>query len=127
MRLINLRGRLNLISHSQHGRKVLGYRYCTRRGPIGGHMHRRDFITIVGGAAAVWPFEAHARASPKRRLIAWVTGVTQTTSSTSIAGFLKGMRELGYVEGSDFDIVYRFSDGYGDRIAARVRGRTRPS
>jgi putative ABC transport system substrate-binding protein len=79
-------------------------------------MHRRDFITIVGGAAAVWPFEAHAQASPKRRLIAWVTGVTQTTSSTSIAGFLKGMRELGYVEGSDFDIVYRFSDGYGDRI-----------
>jgi putative ABC transport system substrate-binding protein len=79
-------------------------------------MHRRDFITIVGGAAAVWPFEAHTQASPKRRLIAWVTGVTQTTSSTSIAGFLKGMRELGYVEGSDFDIVYRFSDGYGDRI-----------
>jgi len=79
-------------------------------------MHRRDFITIVGGAAAVWPFEAHAQASPKRRLIAWITGVTQTTSSTSIAGFLKGMRELGYVEGSDFDIVYRFSDGYGDRI-----------
>jgi putative ABC transport system substrate-binding protein len=33
-----------------------------------------------------------------------------------MAGFLKGMRELGYVEGSDFDMVYRFSDGYGDRI-----------
>jgi putative tryptophan/tyrosine transport system substrate-binding protein len=79
-------------------------------------MHRREFITTVGGAAAVWSFEAHAQASPKRRLIAWVTGVTQTTSSTSIAGFLKGMRELGYVEGRDFDIVYRFSDGYGDRI-----------
>src|SRR6266849_3097335 len=79
-------------------------------------MHRRDFITIVGGVAAVWPFEALAQASPKRRVIAWITGVTQTTSSTSMAGFLKGMRELGYVEGSDFDIVYRFSDGYGDRI-----------
>jgi len=79
-------------------------------------MHRRDFITIVGGAAAVWPFEAYAQASPKRRVIAWITGVTQTTSSTSMAGFLKGMRELGYVEGSDFDMVYRFSDGYGDRI-----------
>jgi putative tryptophan/tyrosine transport system substrate-binding protein len=79
-------------------------------------MHRRDFITIVGGAAAVWPFELIAQASPKRRVIAWITGVTQTTSSTSMAGFLKGMRELGYVEGSDFDMVYRFSDGYGDRI-----------
>jgi putative ABC transport system substrate-binding protein len=79
-------------------------------------MHRRDFITIVGGVAAVCPFEALAQASPKRRVIAWITGVTQTTSSTSMAGFLKGMRELGYVEGSDFDMVYRFSDGYGDRI-----------
>jgi hypothetical protein len=56
-------------------------------------MHRRDFITIVGGVAAVCPFEALAQASPKRRVIAWITGVTQTTSSTSMAGFLKGMRE----------------------------------
>jgi putative tryptophan/tyrosine transport system substrate-binding protein len=79
-------------------------------------MRRRDFITLLGGAAVAWPLAARARSSPKRRLIAWIAGVTQTTSSPSIASFLKGMRELGHVEGSDFDMLYRFSDGYGDRL-----------
>jgi putative tryptophan/tyrosine transport system substrate-binding protein len=49
-------------------------------------------------------------------LLVWFSGITQTGSSPSIAAFLKGMRELGYLEGSDFDLLYRFSDGYADRI-----------
>ena len=79
-------------------------------------MRRREFITLLGAAVAAWPLAALAQSSPKRRLIAWITGVTQTTSSPNLASFLKGMRELGHVEGSDFDMLYRFSDGYGDRL-----------
>jgi putative ABC transport system substrate-binding protein len=79
-------------------------------------MRRREFIRLIGGVAATWPLAALAQSSPKRRLIAWIAGVTQRTSSPNIASFLKGMRELGHVEGSDFDILYRFSDGYGDRL-----------
>ena len=37
---------------SAWGRKVLAFKYCTRRGPYGGHMQRRDFITFLGGAAS---------------------------------------------------------------------------
>jgi ABC-type uncharacterized transport system substrate-binding protein len=79
-------------------------------------MQRRVFITLLGGATVAWPLAAPAQSSPKRRLIAWIAGVTQTSSSPNIASFLKGMRELGHVEGSDFDMLYRFSDGYGDRL-----------
>ncbi len=77
-------------------------------------MKRRQFITFIGGAAAAWPLSLPAQV-PERPLLVWITGTTQA-SSTGIAPFLKGMRELGYVEGSDFDLLYRFSDGYADRI-----------
>ena len=79
-------------------------------------MKRREFISLIGGVAATWPLAALARVSHKRPLLVWFSGITQTVSSPSIAAFLKGMRELGYVEGSDFDLLYRFSDGYADRI-----------
>jgi putative tryptophan/tyrosine transport system substrate-binding protein len=79
-------------------------------------MKRREFITLLCAAVAAWPLVAVAQSSPKRRLIAWITGVTQTTSSPNIASFLKGMRELGHLEGSDFDMLYRFSDAYEDRL-----------
>jgi putative ABC transport system substrate-binding protein len=78
-------------------------------------MRRRQFITLVGGAAAAWPLSALAQVPHKRPLLVWITGVTRA-STTGLAPFLKGMRELGYVEGSDFDMLYRFSDGYADRI-----------
>ena len=81
--------------------------------PVG--RNRRAFIAALGGAVA-WPLVALAQSSPKRWHIAWITGVTQPTSSPNIDAFLKGMRELGYVEGSDFDMVYRFSDGYEERL-----------
>jgi putative tryptophan/tyrosine transport system substrate-binding protein len=79
-------------------------------------MRRRDLFTLIGGGVAAWPLAARAQSVPKRRLIAWITGVTQATSSPSIDAFLKGMRELGHIEGSDFDMVYRFSDGYEERL-----------
>jgi putative tryptophan/tyrosine transport system substrate-binding protein len=76
-------------------------------------------VTSSRSSAAGWPRGRSRRARksvPKRRLIAWITGVTQATSSPSIDAFLKGMRELGHIEGSDFDMVYRFSDGYEERL-----------
>jgi putative ABC transport system substrate-binding protein len=80
-------------------------------------MKRREFIMLVGGMATAWPVGVLAQIS-KRRLIVWLGGGTETASSVFIGPFLQGMRDLGYVENQDFDMVYRFADGYVQRLPA---------
>jgi putative ABC transport system substrate-binding protein len=79
-------------------------------------MKRRQFITLIGGAAAAWPVTALAQAR-KPALIAWLTGAP-LSSTTSTRMFLQGLQDLGYVEGPDLQITYRSSDGYQDRLPA---------
>jgi putative tryptophan/tyrosine transport system substrate-binding protein len=79
-------------------------------------MRRRQFITLVGGAAAAGPLAALAQAQ-KPALIAWLTGAP-LSSTTSTRMFLQGLQDLGYVEGRNFQITYRSSDGYQDRLPA---------
>jgi putative ABC transport system substrate-binding protein len=81
-------------------------------------MRRREVITLLAGAAAAWPFGARAEVAPKRPLIAWLSGGTAQFSAGFVDNFLRGMRDLGYVEGRNFDMLYRFADGYGDRLPA---------
>src|SRR5215469_11404929 len=78
-------------------------------------VRRREFITLVGGAAA-WPAVVCAQVSTKRPLIVWLSGGGQSGSQIFVDAFLKGMQEFGYVEGSNFDIVYRYADGYVERL-----------
>jgi putative ABC transport system substrate-binding protein len=80
-----------------------------------GLLKRRDVITLIGGAAA-WPLAARAQVSTKRPLVAWLSLGTQPGSFVFVDAFLQGMRELGYAEGRDFDIMYRFADGYIERL-----------
>src|SRR6516225_1278728 len=93
-----------------------------REGSMTGHIGRRSFITLLGGAAATWPLMARAQVSAKRRpLIAWLSGGIATGPAGAYpAHFLDGMRELGYLEGRDFDMVYRFAEGLQDRLPALV-------
>ena len=79
-------------------------------------MKRRQFITLIGGAAAAWPVTALAQ-ERKPALIAWLTGAP-LSSTTSTRMFLQGLQDLGYVEGRDLQITYRSSDGYQDRLPA---------
>jgi ABC-type uncharacterized transport system substrate-binding protein len=74
-------------------------------------MRRREFITLVGGAAAAWCSVARAQTRRRRPVIAtFGTGTpTQRKGLPFWPSFLNGLRELGYIEGSDFDIVARLA------------------
>jgi putative ABC transport system substrate-binding protein len=82
-------------------------------------MTRREFITLLGGAAAMpsslWPLPARAQQAGKVWRIGFLAGATQPVpaqlGSSAYAGFLRGMRELGYVEGRDFVMEWRFAEG----------------
>src|SRR5215469_2795162 len=64
------------------------------------------------------PFAAAAQVSSKRPLIAWLSGGTEAGSAGFVDAFLKGMRDFDYVEGRDFNMAYRYADGYVERLPA---------
>jgi len=72
-------------------------------------MRRRQFITLIGGAAASWPFAALAQNARKPALIGWLTGAP-LSSTTSAGMFLQALQDLGYVKDRDLQITYRSSD-----------------
>jgi putative ABC transport system substrate-binding protein len=76
-------------------------------------MRRREVITLLGGAAAAWPLAARAQQVRKVWRIGFLAGAMRPTQlgSSVYAGFLRGMRELGYVEGQDFVMEWRFAEG----------------
>jgi putative ABC transport system substrate-binding protein len=78
---------------------------------------RREFITLLGGAAATWPLAARGQQSGKVWRIGILSGVSRPAALPAIwGGFLQGMRQLGYVEGEHFVTEYRFADGKPERF-----------
>jgi putative ABC transport system substrate-binding protein len=77
-------------------------------------MRRRDFITLLGSAAAAWPLAA--RAQPKLN-VGYLSGRSTETDVAMLAAFRHGLGEGGYVEGRNLAIEYRFADGRYERMA----------
>jgi putative ABC transport system substrate-binding protein len=77
-------------------------------------MRRREFITLLGGTAASWPLVARA----ERVARVGYLGLTSATSvqAARIDAFRAGLRELGYVEGKNIEIEFRFAGGDNDRL-----------
>jgi ABC-type uncharacterized transport system substrate-binding protein len=76
-------------------------------------MRRREFITMLGGAAAAWPLAARGQAARKRPLVGWFGGSSQheQVAMRNRDAFVQGLREHGYEDGKNVDIVYRWADG----------------
>jgi putative ABC transport system substrate-binding protein len=80
-------------------------------------MRRREFITLLSGAAAAWPLEARAQQGEQMRRIGWLAGglaANDPESQARKAAFLQGLRELGWTEGQNVRIDYRWGGGSAD-------------
>ena len=82
-------------------------------------MTRREFITLLGGAAAAWPLAARAQqpASTVRRIGFLLPGVARTTAVRGqLEAFHQGLKEYGWVEGQNISFEYRFAEGKEDTL-----------
>jgi hypothetical protein len=72
---------------------------------------RREFITLLGGAAAAWPVAVLAQHARRVARIGYLDFGTPSFSASYISAFREGLRNLGYVEGENLQIEFRFAEG----------------
>jgi len=79
-------------------------------------MRRRDFITLLGGAAAAWPVAA--RAQPAMPVIGFLSSLAPSDLGLVVPGFYQGLNEVGFIEGRNIAIEYRWAQGNYQRLPA---------
>jgi ABC-type uncharacterized transport system substrate-binding protein len=80
-------------------------------------MKRREFISLLGGAAAAWPVAARAQQPGKLPTIGFLGGTTPSAAGQGVAAFVQRLRELGWTESRNLAIEYRWAEGRSERFA----------
>ncbi len=78
-------------------------------------MRRRDFIKVVVGSTAVWPFTARAQ-QPTLPAIGFLNSASPKPWENYVAGFRTGLKDVGYVDGQNVTIEFRWAEGHYDRL-----------
>ena len=79
-------------------------------------IRRRDFITLLGGAAG-WPLAARAQQPGKLPTIGYLGGAVPAADGQRVAWFVQQLRELGWIEGRNVTIEYRWAEGRFEQMA----------
>src|SRR5216683_3890599 len=78
-------------------------------------LRRREFITLLGGAVAVWPLTARAQ-QPAMPVIGFLNATSPEGSTERLRGFRQGLKDTGYVEGDNITVIYRWAENQIDRL-----------
>jgi putative tryptophan/tyrosine transport system substrate-binding protein len=90
-------------------------------------MRRREFIGLVGGAAATWPLAARAQQGERLRRIGVLMDANETALQAYLTAFVQGLRNLGWIEGQNLRIEVRWNAGDAERARTFATELLRPS
>jgi ABC-type uncharacterized transport system substrate-binding protein len=85
---------------------------------LGEAIRRRDFIKVIAGSATAWPLVARAQQAEKIRRIGALIGYAEgdPIAKSRVAAFVQGLQQLGWMEGRNLQVEYRFAPGDADRM-----------
>ncbi|MHB8270470.1 MAG: ABC transporter substrate-binding protein, partial [Bradyrhizobium sp.] len=82
-------------------------------------MQRRDFFALLGAAVATWPLSVVAQQGNKR--VGLLNSASQADWARRIAAFRQGLSDIGFVEGQNLELIYRFADYHYELLPAMAR------